>query len=94
MGAAWRIGIDRKGSSELIQRGPYRSIRHPIYSFQMMMLLGAALLLPTVASVGLVILHFICASVKARDEERHLINIFGEKYVAYRTRTGKFLPGL
>lgn len=94
MGAAWRIGIDQTGSSELIQSGPYRSIRHPIYSFQSVMLLGAALLLPTVVSIGLLILHFVCASIKARDEELHLINIFGDKYVAYRTHTGKFMPGL
>lgn len=94
MGAAWRIGIDQTGSSDLIQSGPYRSIRHPIYSFQSVMLLGAALLLSTIVSLGLLILHFVCASVKARDEERHLINIFGDKYLAYRTRTGKFMPGL
>lgn len=94
MGAAWRIGIDQTGSSELIQSGPYRRIRHPIYSFQFVMLLGAALLLPTLVSLGLLILHFVCASVKARDEERHLTHIFGEKYIAYQTRTGKFMPVL
>lgn len=94
MGAAWRIGIDQKGASELIESGPYRSIRHPIYSFQFVMLLGAALLLPTGISLGLLIIHFVCASIKAGDEERHLIQIFGDKYVAYRTRTGKFAPGL
>ncbi len=94
MGTAWRIGIDQTGSSELIQNGPYRKIRHPIYSFQFVMLLGAALLLPTLFSLSLLILHFVCASVKARDEERHLTHIFGEKYIAYQTRTGKFMPVL
>jgi len=94
MGTAWRIGIDQSGSSELIESGPYRSMRHPIYSFQIVMLLGAALLLPTPVSLGLLTLHFVCASIKAKDEERHLVGIFGETYLAYRTRTGKFVPGL
>jgi protein-S-isoprenylcysteine O-methyltransferase Ste14 len=92
MGAAWRIGIDKGGTSELVQSGPYRRIRHPIYSFQMAMLLGAALLLPTAVSIALLVLHFVCASIKASDEERHLVGVFGDEYRDYLGRTGRFLP--
>lgn len=92
MGAAWRIGIDQGGTSKLVQTGPYRRMRHPIYSFQMVMLLGAALLLPTVVSFAILVLHFVCASVKASDEERFLLGVFGEEYRGYLTRTGRFFP--
>ncbi len=94
MGAAWRIGIDRQGTSKLVQAGPYRRIRHPIYSFQMAMLLGAALLLPTAVSIAILALHFVCASIKAGDEERHLLGVFGEEYRGYLRRTGRFWPRL
>lgn len=92
MGAAWRIGIDRQGTSELVQSGPYRRIRHPIYSFQMLMLVGAALLLPTLASLAILGLHFLCASIKASDEEGHLAGVFGDEYRVYLARTGRFWP--
>jgi protein-S-isoprenylcysteine O-methyltransferase Ste14 len=93
MGAAWRIGIDQKGTSKLVQSGPYRLIRHPIYGFQMTMLIGAALLLPTWISLAILVIHYVCASIKAVDEERHLTGVFGEEYRDYMKRTGRFLPG-
>jgi|GEM_PF-505401 protein-S-isoprenylcysteine O-methyltransferase Ste14 len=94
MGAAWRIGIDREGSSSLVQTGPYRRMRHPIYSFQMVMIAGAALLLPTPVSLAILVLHFICASIKASDEEAHLIAVFDGEYRDYMTRSGRFFPRL
>lgn len=93
MGAAWRIGIDEKGTSKLVQVGPYRRIRHPIYGFQMTMLIGAALLLPTWISFAILVIHYVCATIKAVDEERHLTGVFGEEYREFMTRTGRFLPG-
>lgn len=90
MGAAWRIGIDQQGTSRLVQNGPYRWIRHPIYGFQMRMLMGAALLLPTWTSLGILLLHYVCAFIKSRDEERHLTGVFGEEYREYMKRTMRF----
>lgn len=90
MGAAWRIGIDQKGTSKLVQNGPYRWIRHPIYGFQMRMLIGAFLLLPTWISLGIVVLHYVCSLIKSSDEERHLTGVFGEEYREYRKRTRRF----
>jgi protein-S-isoprenylcysteine O-methyltransferase Ste14 len=94
MGAAWRIGIDTEGTSTLVQSGPYRRMRHPIYSFQMVMLIGAALLLPTPVSVGILLLHFTCASIKASDEEKHLEAVYGSEYREYMNRSGRFFPRL
>jgi len=93
MGAAWRIGIDQKGTSKLVQSGPYRLIRHPIYGFQMTMLIGAALLLPTWISLAILVIHYGCATIKASDEEKHLTGVFGGEYRDYMKRTGRFLPG-
>lgn len=92
MGAAWRIGIDKQGTSKLVNTGPYRRIRHPIYAFQMMMLAGAVLLLPTWTSLGILLLHYVCASIKAAQEEKYLESIFGEEYREHTRRTWRFQP--
>jgi len=94
MGDAWRIGIDKKDQTPLIQKGPYHYIRHPIYLFQIVMLLGVIFLLPTRFSIFILLIHFIAVIIKSSDEEAYLLNIHGEKYRDYYLRTGRFLPRL
>lgn len=92
IGDAWRIGIDRKERTALVREGPYRSIRHPIYLFQIVILAGAGLLLPTPFSVLLMVIQLICVLVKALDEEAFLSDIHGDDYLQYRKGTGMLLP--
>jgi protein-S-isoprenylcysteine O-methyltransferase Ste14 len=74
----------------LLQRGPYRFIRHPIYlSF---MLVGAGFLLLAQNLVVLPLLYFFTAFRYPKDEETELIRRYGDAYVEYRRRTGRFLP--
>ena len=94
MGNTWRIGVNKNEKTTLVERGPYRAIRHPIYAFQLVMLAGAALLLPTALSFAILVLHFICALIKAVDEENYLKTVHGQAYVDYMTRTGRLLPKL
>jgi protein-S-isoprenylcysteine O-methyltransferase Ste14 len=94
MGNAWRIGINRKEKNELVTAGPYRWIRHPIYAFQTVMLLGAVLLLPTICSGLIVVIHLVFVLVKARDEEAYLLTVHGETYRDYMTQTGRLIPKL
>jgi len=92
MGDQWRIGINQKEKNPLVTRGPYRRVRHPIYLFQVVMLAGVALLLPTVLSVAVLLVHLVCVWIKATDEESYLLGIHGEEYRAYLDRTGRLLP--
>jgi len=92
MGDAWRIGVNAKEKNLLIHRGPYRWVRHPIYLFQIVMLAGAALLLPTPLSFGILAAQYVCVMIKARDEEKHLIAIHGDAYRDYLSRTGSLFP--
>ena len=94
MGDAWRMGIDRSEKTQLVTQGPYRVTRHPIYGLQVMMLVGVALLLPTVVAFFILGLQYLCASIKARDEEAYLLTVHGEDYRTYSTRTGRLLPRL
>ena len=94
MGNTWRIGINAKEKTTLVSRGPYRYVRHPIYLFQIVMLTGAAMLLPTLASIAMLMLHWVCILIKARDEEDYLTRIHGEAYSNYLNRTGRLFPKL
>lgn len=92
MGNAWRIGINRQEKNQLVSSGPYRWIRHPIYAFQTVMLAGAVLLLPTICSVVVLVVHLFFVRLKARDEEAYLLGVHGENYRELMRRTGGLFP--
>jgi len=92
LGDSWRIGVNRKERTALIQDGPYRFVRHPIYLFQAIMLIGVTWLLPTLFSLIILLIHIISIHVKAMDEEAYLIKTHGDEYTGYFSGTGRFLP--
>ncbi|MDR3457894.1 MAG: isoprenylcysteine carboxylmethyltransferase family protein [Verrucomicrobiae bacterium] len=94
MGNTWRIGVNPAEKTTLVNRGPYRVIRHPIYMFQLLMLAGAALLLPTVVSAITLVVHYFSILAKAKDEEGYLLTVHGRAYGDYLARTGRFFPKL
>ena len=94
MGNAWRMGIDRTERPDLVTRGPYRWVRHPIYLCQAVMVAAIAVLLPTVLSCVILILHLLCVGIKAADEESHLRVLLGQSYDAYCASAGAWIPRL
>lgn len=92
MGNAWRIGINPEESNQLITSGPYSRIRHPIYAFQAMMLLGTVCLLPTTCSVAVFALHLALVLLKAKDEEAYLLKRHGSNYREHVEKTWRLLP--
>lgn len=92
MGSAWRICVNPKEKNALVTSGPYRRMRHPIYSFQIVMLLGAVLLLPTIFTVTILVVHVICTLIKAMDEEAYLLTVHGENYREFMAKTGRLFP--
>ena len=94
MGDTWRIGIDPNEKTALVSRGPYRWVRHPIYGMQIVMLAGAALLLPTPVSCAILATHYLCVLIKAGDEEKYLRTVHGAAYRDYLSRTGSLFPRL
>jgi protein-S-isoprenylcysteine O-methyltransferase Ste14 len=72
-------------AGELVEHGPYRVVRHPIYSGASLFLSGIALALSWWALVGTAALVVVWA-LKARVEERFLVERYAA-YGAYRSRT-------
>lgn len=92
MGNTWRIGISRTEETTLVTQGPYSTVRHPIYLFQIVMLAGAALVLPTILSLAIPVFHIICVLIKASDEEAYLLSVHGDTYRDYLSNTGRLFP--
>jgi protein-S-isoprenylcysteine O-methyltransferase Ste14 len=78
----------------LVTGGPYRSIRHPIYSGYLALLLGSGLGMLNVYLLLLWPLSLLGILVQARSEERLLEGKFGPAYRRYAGRTGRLVPRL
>jgi protein-S-isoprenylcysteine O-methyltransferase Ste14 len=94
LGRNWSGEITIKVEHELIRSGPYRWLRHPIYTGLLAMYLGVALVTGEwLAIVGLATVVFAYWR-KIRMEEANLNVAFGANYDAYRRETWALVPGL
>jgi len=77
----------------LVTQGPYQWVRHPMYTSFVLLWLGF-LFLSANWFIGLSgILGFVLAIVvRAPKEEQMMIDRFGDEYIAYMKRTGRYLP--
>jgi protein-S-isoprenylcysteine O-methyltransferase Ste14 len=93
LGRNWGMPMTQKDEPELVASGPYRLVRHPIYSGLLAAVLGTALVTNLFGLVIVVVLagyFYYCASV----EERNLCATFPIDYPAYRRRTKMLIPFL
>jgi len=89
----WSSQVTLKEDHELIQRGPYRFVRHPIYSGLLLMLLGTAVLTGQLGGfVALVVCGF-GLWIKLRQEEKLLARHL-PGYAEYKSRTRALIPYL
>lgn len=76
----------------LITNGPYRYVRHPMYSTIFVWALAYFLISANWLIGGSWLGLGLTVVAVAADEEEALIEIFGERYQAYARRTGRFWP--
>jgi protein-S-isoprenylcysteine O-methyltransferase Ste14 len=91
LGRNWGMPMTQRAEPELVTSGPYRFVRHPIYSGLLLGLLGTALatdLLGLLVAVVLTVYFYYSASV----EEKNLTATFPTAYPAYRTATKMLIP--
>lgn len=80
-----------KAGATLVRGGPYRLVRHPIYSGLILGAFGWALLHRSVITLGAAALLLVFFDVKARREERWLARV-DPAYDSYRQRVRKLIP--
>jgi protein-S-isoprenylcysteine O-methyltransferase Ste14 len=94
IGEFWSARVALKEGHQLIRSGPYRVVRHPIYTGLFVAAAGTALVVGEWRGVLAVALLLAAHSRKALREESLLTSEFGEEYRDYRRRTGFLLPRL
>jgi protein-S-isoprenylcysteine O-methyltransferase Ste14 len=86
LGTNWSAHVVFKERHELIEGGPYRVVRHPIYSGVLLMLFGTMLVWGRIGGMVAFVVIIAGLSVKAFFEERLLMRHFPEAYAQYRWR--------
>jgi protein-S-isoprenylcysteine O-methyltransferase Ste14 len=92
LGSNWSGVVTLKEGHELIRSGPYRNIRHPIYTGILLAALGTAVTVGEVRGLLAVGVAWLCFYAKARREESFLNQEFGPRFAEHRRGTGMFLP--
>jgi protein-S-isoprenylcysteine O-methyltransferase Ste14 len=93
LGANFDVTLHVRDKHTLVMEGPYRWVRHPMYSVLFLFELAVLLLTANwlVGGVPLAALALIVAT-RVRREEALMLATFGEAYRRYMQRTGRFLP--
>ncbi len=94
IGAEWSQDVELKQGHKLVESGPYRFMRHPIYTGHLLMGLGTAIASGRViALAGL--LSFVAGFwIKLNQEERLLMFAFPDEYPGYKARVKALIPYL
>jgi protein-S-isoprenylcysteine O-methyltransferase Ste14 len=94
MGRHWKMAVTPGQKQVLITDGPFERVRHPIYGYQILLMLASLVVVPTPPMLVIAIVHLGLMIAKARNEERHLSGTHGDDYARYVERTGRFFPRL
>ena len=91
MGASWRIGIDKKNRTELVEKGLFGLSRNPIFLGMRLALAGFFLTIPNAVTLSTLVLGDVLMQIQVRLEEEHLGNLHGERYALFTTRVRRWI---
>ena len=93
LGDNWSVNLELHSVHQLVTRGAYRFVRHPMYAAFLLLGIAQALLLPNwlAGPAALVAVVFMCL-VRIPNEEAMMQECFGQAYREYILRTGSVIP--
>jgi protein-S-isoprenylcysteine O-methyltransferase Ste14 len=94
LGRNWSAAVQLKQGHELITAGPYRHVRHPIYTGLLLLFLGNAVMVGDWRGLLAVVIVLVSFWRKLRLEEVWLTEHFGESYRLYQARTKALIPAV
>lgn len=93
LGLNWSPSLEIREKHELVTRGIYGAIRHPMYASQALWVIAQPLLLQNWIAGFLNLLVFIpFYFLRVRAEEQMMLERFGDQYRTYMEETGAVLP--
>jgi protein-S-isoprenylcysteine O-methyltransferase Ste14 len=95
LGRNWSGVLQIHRDHTLITNGPYRYVRHPMYSASFLSGIGVFLLSANwlIAAIYMIVVTFIYLNRVSLEEEM-MIERFGDSYQEYMKKTGRLLPRL
>ncbi len=95
LGPYFSMKLQLRRDHRLVDRGPYRLLRHPNYAGLVLVMIGTALVLHSPLALGAFLLVWLPALLlRIGREESILREHLGEDYVRYSERTWRLVPGL
>jgi protein-S-isoprenylcysteine O-methyltransferase Ste14 len=92
LGNSWSGEAKLVSNQKLITDGPYKVVRHPIYTGQIVAVFGTAIILLDLIGIALFIVSVITLVQKSIREENLLTNQFGTEYIQYKKRVKMLIP--
>lgn len=92
LGRNWSGIITLKEGHRLIRTGPYRLVRHPVYTGLLVAVIGSAMAVGTWDALIGVAIILLALLLKLRREETLLTSEFGEEYVTFKRETPGLVP--
>ena len=94
LGRNWSSVPQVKEQHELVVKGPYRIVRHPIYTGLILAVAGTGLALDKAIGLFMAVLVFASYWLKSRVEEKLMMETFPKQYPEYRRRVKALIPGI
>jgi len=92
LGRNWSGVVTLKEGHELVECGPYRFVRHPIYTAIAIMFFATALAQGHLPGFVGTLLMFVSFWIKLREEEKLMLQQFPDQYADYRRRAKRIIP--
>jgi protein-S-isoprenylcysteine O-methyltransferase Ste14 len=90
-GKSWRVGIDKEKPGKLISHGVFSITRNPIFIYIDFYFIGTALIYTTPFFIITSMVVIIGIHYQIIQEEKFLMNYYGEEYLAYKNRVRRYL---
>jgi protein-S-isoprenylcysteine O-methyltransferase Ste14 len=92
LGSNWSSSVTLKEGHTLICRGPYRLVRHPIYTGLLIALTGSAMQYGHLRHFVGVLAFGFGFWLKSQTEEQFMVQRFGDQYLSYRQHVRGLVP--
>lgn len=95
LGRQWRLDAGLNSDHDLVTSGPYRILRHPIYTSMLCVLLATGVMIAPWWLLLLSMAVFVTGTeIRVRIEDRLLSSAFGERFRVYQRSVSSYVPFL
>lgn len=92
LGASYSAKLEIKSQHKLITTGPYRWVRHPMYSAIFLWTVGLSLIIANCMTFLAPVAFALFVILRMPDEEQMMVEAYGDLYREHMKQTGRLLP--